>query len=262
MGIEYTNKLILVEKHPNKVAVVTMNNPPLNLNTVASLEELRDSLRKLDRDEEVNVVILTGSGTKAFNVGSDLTGFMAQKGDFVGKKFRLENDTLNNIELLSKIVICAVEGHCMGGGMEIALACDMRVLAEDARLSLPEINLGVFPGSGGMYRLPKLVGPAKALEISALGDVLSAQECLSCGLATRLAPHGQTVSVSMELADRLAKKPLNALQIMKRGIREMWLKTSVENYYHNLDLVEYGYNHDNAFEGVGAFLEKREPKFK
>lgn len=262
MEIKYKNELVLVEKKPNKVAIVTLNNPPLNLNTVASLEELRASLRMLDRDDDVNVVILTGSGTKAFNVGSDLTGFMAQKGDFVGKKFRMENDVMNNIEFLSKIVICAIEGHCMGGGMEMALACDIRVVAEDAHLSLPEINLGVFPGSGGLYRLPKLVGPSKALEISALGDPIDAQECLTLGIANHLAPHGETVAVAMSLAERLAQKPLNVLQAIKRGIREMWLKTSAENYYHNLDMVEYVYNQDNSFEGVGAFLEKREPHFK
>ena len=113
MEIKYKNELVLVEKKPNKVAIVTLNNPPLNLNTVASLEELRASLRMLDRDDDVNVVILTGSGTKAFNVGSDLTGFMAQKGDFVGKKFRMENDVMNNIEFLSKIVICAIEGFIL-----------------------------------------------------------------------------------------------------------------------------------------------------
>lgn len=260
--MKYKNELVLVEKHPNKVAVMTLNNPPLNLNTVASLEELRASLRALDQDDEVNVIIITGSGTKAFNVGSDLRGFMAQKGDFVGKKFRMENDVMNNIEFCSKIVIAAIEGHCMGGGMEMALACDIRVVAEDAHLSLPEINLGVFPGSGGIYRLPKLVGPSKALEICALGEPLDAQACLSMGIANHLAPHGETVDAAMALAEKLVKKPLNVLQIMKRGIREMWLKTSEENYYHNLDLVEYGYNQDNAFEGVGAFLEKREPMFK
>lgn len=262
MEITYPNDFVLVDKYPSRVALVTLNRPPLNLNTVASLEELRASLRMLDRDDDVNVVVLTGSGTKAFNVGSDLTGFMAQKGDFVGKKFRMENDVMNNIEFLSKIVICAVEGHCMGGGLELALACDLRVIAEDAHLSLPEINLGVFPGSGGIYRLPKLVGPSRALEICALGEVLDAQECLSIGLANHIAPHGQTVDSAMQLAERLARKPLNVLQIIKRGIREMWLKTSMENYYHNLDLVEYGYNQDNAFEGVGAFLEKREPQFR
>lgn len=260
--MEYKNELVLVEKYPSKVAVVTLNNPPLNLNTVASLEELRASLRDLDRDDEVNVIILTGSGTKAFNVGSDLRGFMAQKGDFVGKKFHMENDVMNSIEFCSKIVIGAIEGHCMGGGMEMALACDIRVIAEDAHLSLPEVNLGVFPGSGGIYRLPKLVGPSMALEICALGEALDAQTCLSMGIANHMAPHGETVKTAMVLAEKLSKKPLNVLQIIKRGIREMWMKTSEENFYHNLDLVEYGYNQDNAFEGVGAFLEKREPYFK
>ena len=262
MEITYRNDMVLVEKRPDRVALVTLNRPPLNLNTVASLEELRDAMRKLDRDGGVNVVVLTGSGTKAFNVGSDLTGFMAQKGDFVGKKFRMENDVMNNVEFLSKLVVCAIEGHCMGGGMELALACDMRVVAEDAKLSLPEVDLGVFPGSGGLYRLPRLVGPARALEIMALGDTLSGAECLRLGLANRLAPHGEAVPAALELAGRLARKPLNVLQAIKRGVREMGLRTSMENYYHNLDLVEDVYNQDNAFEGVGAFLEKREPRFR
>ena len=262
MSIEYENKLILVEKHENHVAVVTLNNPPMNLNSIASMEELREDFRKLEHDKDVRVIILTGSGTRAFNAGSDISGFKDMHGNFQGLKFKMELDMMNMIEFISKPTICAIEGYCMGGGLELALCCDLRVVSESAKFSQPEIKLGLYPAGGGLYRLPKIVGISKAYEIMYLGDTFDAQEAYRLNLANKIAPVGTTVEAAMELAERIAQMPSNALAVIKKGAREMSLKESRDCYYRNLDYIDEIFDHENGIEGVSAFLEKRKAHFK
>lgn len=260
--MEYENNLILVEKLDGKVALVTMNNPPLNTNTLESIAELREVFRRLDTDDTVNAIVLTGSGTRAFNVGSDISHFSEWVGNYVGRKFKLENDTMNAIELCSKPVIAAIEGYCMGGGLEIALACDFRYVSEASIISAPEIDLGVFSASGGIIRLAKLVGRSKALEINYFCGKYSAQECLDMGLADKLFPAGEVKTAAITAATRLAAKPPKALRATKKGVRDFLHKDSIDCYYRNLEMVEEVFNDYNAQEGVQAFLEKRTANFK
>ena len=183
--MEYRNEFILVDKTADRVTVVTLNNPPLNLVTLGLCRELRETLSKLEQDDEVRVIVLTGSGKRAFCVGSDIKEFPEVWDDVIGKKLEQENLTFNAVELLSKPVIAAMEGNVLGGGCELSMACDIRILSESGRIGLPEINLGVFPGSGGIFRLAKLVGPAKAVEMMYTGQMLPAQEALRLGLVNR-----------------------------------------------------------------------------
>lgn len=192
--MEYENNLILVEKPADKVALITLNNPPLNLVTLELSRELKETLFRLEQDDEVRVVVLTGSGEKAFCVGSDVKEFPQVWDDVIGKKLQKENEVFNAIEFLDKPVIAAMEGNVCGGGYEMAMACDLRILSESGRIAQPEINLGVFPGSGGIFRLPKLVGASKAMEMMFLGEFIDAEDCLRLGLVNRLAPAGKTVS--------------------------------------------------------------------
>jgi enoyl-CoA hydratase/carnithine racemase len=256
-----TQGLILVEKRADKVAVVTMNNPPMNLNTLDSMAELRETMRLLDNDADVHALVLTGAGTRAFNVGSDLSGFTGLRGNFVNTKYKLELDMMNTIEILSKPVIAAIEGWCLGGGLEVALCCDLRVMSETTKIGLPEIDLGLFACSGGVFRLPKIIGQARAMEIMLTGKRMDAQECLRLGLANAVAPSGETVKAAVAMAGIIARKPLNVVKIIKKATRDMWLKTSEENYYPNMNLIEEVFNHPNGIEGVDAFLEKRDAKF-
>ncbi|MBK5242168.1 enoyl-CoA hydratase/isomerase family protein [Clostridium sp.] len=260
--MDYDNKLILVEKYDNKVAVITLNSPPLNLNSVASVNELSEVLRKIEIDDDINVVIITGAGVKAFDAGSDISEFKEMRGNFIGKSFKIENDMMNSLEYLSKPTIVAMEGFCMGGGLELALCCDIRIMSEATRVSVPEINLGIFPAAGGLHRLPKVVGQAKALEMMYLGESIDANECRELGLANHLAPVGETVKIAMEMAVKIAQKPTTAIKVIKKGIRKMWLKPSDENYYSNLDIIENIFSGFNGTEGVEAFLSKRKPNFK
>lgn len=257
----FKNEMVLVEVRDH-VAVVTLNNPPLNMNTVASLLELKAAMEQLSADDSIRAIVLTGAGTRAFNVGSDLSGFHSQKGRFVDAKFRMENDILNLIEWMPKIVICAVEGHCMGGGTELALSCDMRIISDHALISLPEINLGVYPADGGIYRLPRFTNPSLALEMCILGEPIDAETACRMGIANHVVPKGSAASAAEELARKIASKPFNVVKAIKKGMREMMWRSTADNHEYNLMMLEYVYNHPNAFEGVAAFLEKRQPDFQ
>jgi enoyl-CoA hydratase/carnithine racemase len=261
MPAEYENKLILVEKKDSRVAVVTLNNPPMNLNSIPSMTELGEDFRKLDDDPDVRVIVLTGAGTKAFNVGSDLTGFRKMHGNFKGKKFKLETDMMNSIEFVSKPTICAIEGYCMGGGLELALCCDIRIITENAKFSQPEINLGLYPAAGGLFRLPRVIGYPQALEMMYLGEIIDASEAYRLGLGNKIVSAGAALRYSLEMAEKIARKPPNALRVIKEGSRKMWLKDSQDNHYTNLEYIEGIFNHYNGVEGVDAFLEKRAASF-
>ena len=259
--MEYKNNLILVERK-DYVGIVTLNSPPLNLNTIESMEELREVFRKIEKDPEIRVVILTGSGHKAFNVGSDISGFKDMAGDFRGKKFYMETDMMNTIEFLPKPTICAIEGYCMGGGLEVALCCDIRIGSDESIFALPEINLGLYPAAGGIFRLPKVIGLPKAYELMYTGDNIDSNEAYRLGLINKIAPKGSVLKEAMIMAEKIAKKAPSALIVIKKGARDMWLKNSKDNYYSNLDYIDQVFDNYNGVEGVNAFLEKREPEFK
>ena len=260
--MEYKNDLILVEKKENYVGIVTLNSPPLNLNTIESMEELREVFRKIEKDSDIRVVILTGAGLKAFNVGSDLSGFKDMAGDFRGKKFYMETDMMNTIEFLPKPTICAIEGYCMGGGLEVALCCDIRIGSDESVYAFPEINLGLYPASGGIFRLPKVIGLPKAYELLYTGESITADEAHRLGLINKMVPKGSTLESAMTMAEKIAKKAPSALRVIKKGARDMWLKDSKDNYYTNLDYIDQIFDSCNGVEGVNAFLEKRKPQFK
>ena len=260
--MEYKNKLILVEKPEKYVALLTLNNPPLNLVTLELSAELKDTLFRLNQDGEVRAVVLTGSGSRAFCVGSDVKEFPKVWDDVIGKKLQKENETFNAIEFLDKPVIAAMEGNVCGGGYEMAMACDIRVLAENGRIAQPEINLGVFPGSGGLFRLPKLVGASKAMEMMFLGEFIEAEECLRLGLVNRLAPEGQAAVKAVEMAKKIAEKPFEAIKLIKKGVREIGMVSTAECFYKNLDFSRSIFQTEDCAEGVDVFLNKRTPKFQ
>jgi enoyl-CoA hydratase len=167
--------VVLVEQSKGGVAKLTLNNPPLNLVTLELAQRLIEALGDLDADGSVRVVVVTGAGDKAFCAGSDVKEFAAVRDQVVEKKLARENQAFNGFELLSKPVVAAIEGLAYGGGCEISMACDLRIIGASARLAFPEVKLGVVPGSGGLFRLPELVGPARAMELMYLGDPISAR---------------------------------------------------------------------------------------
>jgi len=254
------NSLVLIERLGQGVAKVVLNNPPLNLVTLELSEKLIGATDELERDGSVRAVVLTGAG-KTFCAGADIKEFPSVRDSVVEKKLARENEAFGGIAFLSKPTVAAIEGAALGGGCEISLACDLRVVAEDARIGLPEVKLGVVPGSGGLYRLPRLVGPARALELMYSGNPIDAGEAEKIGLVNRVVPPGEALERAVELAEELARRPGEVLAAIKHGVRESMTLPHEEAVRLTLELSDGVFGSEGAKEGYEAFVEKREPRF-
>jgi enoyl-CoA hydratase len=237
--------LVVIERLGYGVGKLSLNNPPLNLVTLELTQQLMESLDELERDDSVRVVVVTGAGDKAFCVGSDIKEFPAVRDRVVEKKLAKENEAFDRLEFLSKPVIAAIEGMAYGGGCEISMTCDLRIMADDAKIGLPEIKLGVVPGSGGLFRLPRLVGPARAMELMYLGKFLNAHEAERIGL-------GQEI----------ARSPKAGLAAIKQAVRESRVLSHDAALQLTLQLSEQLFKTTDCEEGIEAFFQKREPKFE
>lgn len=257
---EYPSQLIQVEKR-DYVAIVTLNNPPLNTNTVQSMKDLLQTFRLLQFDPEVRAVILTGAGTRAFNAGSDISHLPAMTGNFREGKCNLEAELMATIEEISKPTICAIEGWCLGGGLEMACCCDIRIASSKTKLGVPEINLGLLPASGGMHRIPKLIGLSRALEMMYTGRQIPAEEAYQIGLINRVCEPGTVKENAFELAKLLATKPPKPLRMIKRFVNENAFRPNEDCFRKNMAYIDELYEDYNAMEGIKAFLEKRPPQF-
>ena len=243
------------------VAKVTLNNPPLNLVTLEMTRQLIEALQEIERDESVRAVVVTGAGDKAFCAGSDVKEFAAVRDRVVEKKLAQENKAFSGFESLSKPVVAAIEGLAYGGGCEISMACDIRVIAEGARVALPEVKLGVVPGSGGLFRLPELVGPARAMELMYLGDPIGAREAERIGLVNEVVPEGEALSRALDIARRVSRQPKEAVAAIKRGVRQSTRLTRTQSVWLTLELSDHVFKTEDCAEGIRAFFEKREARF-
>ena len=255
------SKLVLVEQLEAGIAKLVLNNPPLNLTTLDSTQQLIEVLDELERDSSVHVVVVTGAGDKAFCAGSDIKEFPAIRDQAVKKKLARENEAFDRFAFLSKPTVAAIEGMALGGGCEIALACDIRIIAEDAKMGFPEVKLGVFPGSGGLFRLPRLVGPARALELMYLGNSISAHEAERIGLVSKVVPEGEALVYAIELSKEIAQRPKEALAAIKRGVRESMVLAHEEAVRLTLELSDRVFKTEDVTEGIAAFFERRQPQF-
>lgn len=254
--------MIRLEKSKSKVAVVYLENPPLNVLTLDGTQRLISLFAEIEEDDQIRAVIITGAGNKAFCAGADIHEFVAVRDQVVEKKLKEENKALLKIETLSKPVIAAMNGITLGGGCEIALACDIRIMAENVKIGLPEINLGVFPGSGGLYRLPEIVGMAHALEMMFTGEFLTANEAYRIGLVNHVTEPNQALTMAKKLAEKIARQPKASLAAIKAGVREALKVTREEAIQYNLELSDQVFKTPDCEEGVKAFFEKRPPQFK
>jgi enoyl-CoA hydratase len=255
------DQLVVVERLEGNLAKLILNNPPLNLVTLELTQQLVEALEELDADESVRVVVITGAGDRAFCAGSDVKEFPAVRDQVVDKKLARENQAFGDIEFLSKPVIAAIEGLAYGGGCEISMACDLRIAAESARIALPEVKLGVVPGSGGLFRLPRLVGPAHAMELMYLGDPISAREAERMGLVNKVVPDGEALPHALNVARKIAQQPRTSVAAIKRGVRESAWLANEDAVRLTLELSDHVFKTEDCAEGVRAFLEKREPRF-
>lgn len=245
-----------------RIARIMLDNPPVNLTNLEILDQLMNAVLAVQNDQRVRVLILTAAGSKIFCGGSDLREFPAIRDNFIEMKLRKENALFSRLENMDKPVIAAVNAKCLGGGCEMALACDFIVIDETAAIGQPEINIGTFPGSGGTFRLPRRVGPTKAMEMLCLGTALSAEDALACGLVNRIAPAGKSWESSYELALELASKPQFALSCIKELVRKAYTQTLPEAIEDSMRLSEVILKTPDSIEGTKAFFEKRKPVFE
>lgn len=260
-NMAYNYEKVLVQKFDTHVALLTLNNPPLNMNTLQTSRDLYDCLRELDRDDDVRAIVITGMGDRAYSVGSDIKEFPSVWDDVVDKKIKKESEAFNQLEMISKPTIAAVEGFCLGGGCEMVTCADMRIAAETAKFGTPEVTLGVVPCSGAMFHLPKLIGLGRAYEMMYLGEQITAQRAYEIGLVNRVVPEGKAVEAALEIAAKIAEKSDVAVRAIKRYAREMMEESSSGNFYKNLELAHLVFHTAETQEGVAAFFEKRKPDF-
>ncbi len=244
------------------VAVMTIDNPPVNALSGPVLKDIEESIKQALADDAVRVVIFTGAGEKAFIAGADITEFKDLAEKQKATEFLSYGQNLTNlIEEADKPFIAAINGFCLGGGMEYALACHIRLADEEAQLGLPEIKLGIIPGYGGTQRTPRLIGKARALELILSGDFISGAQAADYGLVNRSVPAGTVLEEAKKLAKTIAHKSrMNikaALKAVNQGM-EMGFKESLK-----LEGELFGElcETEDKIEGVAAFMEKRNPKF-
>jgi enoyl-CoA hydratase len=259
--VETTRTLVVTELQVDGVAVMTLNNPPLNLQTLDLMRELECMVMALDEDDAVRAVVLTGAGTRVFSAGSDVKEFPKLRANFVEEKLRRENAVFSRIEQMKKPVIAAICGSAMGGGCELALACDFRIIDESAKIALPEINLGSFPGSGGLVRLSKLIGSAKAMELMSLGTVLDAESACRIGLVNSVSRQGNALADARKLAHQLSRQAVFAIRCIKKAVQAASTQTSAEAVEMSLRLSEEIFRTADSREGMLAFIEKRRAVF-
>lgn len=250
----------LLLSREDAIAVITLNRPPANAISEALIRELNHALNELREDDGVRAVVITGSGDRIFCGGADLGS--AFSGGDVEAFIRFGNSVMRKIERFSKPIVAAINGHAMGGGCEIAMACHLRLLKETARMGQTESNLGIIPGYGGTQRLPRLIGRTKALEFLLLGTQIPAQECLALGLVNRLCREGETLNDAKALARHLARRAPLATAAIIKAVDEGLESPMARSIDVELDAFMPTLRSEDAAEGIQAFFAKREPEFK
>ncbi len=258
--MDYQN--LLVETR-NRVRTITVNRPDkLNALNRKTLDELRSAFEQAGVDDEVGVIVLTGAGEKAFVAGADINEIRSQSPIEARAFSRHGQELMTTIQETEKPVIAAINGFCLGGGLELALACHLRLAAEEARLGLPEINLGIMPGFGGTQRLARLAGTGRALELALAGEPVTAERARELGVVNTVVPASELGTTVGKLAEKLAASAPEGL----RGILQAVLRGREASLEAGLELETARFAlccaTEDMQEGTGAFLEKRKPRFQ
>ncbi|MCX5811237.1 MAG: enoyl-CoA hydratase-related protein [Proteobacteria bacterium] len=251
--------------HQGKIAVITLNRPEAKNAFSVEMISLWDAyLKEAKQDDSIQVIIVTGMGDTFCSGGNIKDMAEGRLRSWGMKNFLWEgvHRIILTMEDLDKPVIAAVNGAAMGAGMDMALMCDLRVSSDRARFAESYIMMGLIPGDGGSYFLPRLVGTAKALELLLTGDVLSASEALSLGIVNRVVPHDSLMEETMKLAKKIADKPPLAVRMMKRSVYQAQtstLRSHLDYISSQISLLSETEDHKEAAQ---AFIEKRKPVFK
>lgn len=254
----------VVSRVDGPVATICLNTPPLNLLNTPLYEALDAAFLAVTEDEAVRAVVLTGAGERAFSAGADVKEFARRQADPSAWRRDLTriHQIFTGIERCPKPTVAALNGLAYGGGLELALTCDLRIAAAETRLALPEITLGEFPATGGTQRLPRLIGLARARSFMLLGEPVTATEAQAFGLIDRVvvAP-GDVLPTAMAIGATLATRSGVAVAALKRALHEGLGRPLAEGLALEVDLMESLSRSVDATEGYRAFLEKRPPRF-
>jgi len=244
------------------VATITLNRPDVHNAMNEALR--RDMLRCFEAlaiDETVRVIVVTGAGSKAFSAGADIREFTAPQVPTLFREHRRRLDFRGAMERCWQPIIAAIGGYCFGGGLELALACDIRIASADSRLGLTEIDLAIIPGGGGTQRLPRLIGRGKALEMIVTGARIPAAEALALGIVERVVPTDRLHAEAQALARTIADKAPVALRYAKESVVKGLELPLADGLRLEADLSTLLRTTDDRLEGARAFLEKRKPKW-
>jgi enoyl-CoA hydratase len=250
-------------EHEGAVAIVTIDNPPLNALSVRLLEELEAEVDRLDVDDGTRAILLRGAGERAFVAGADIKEFPAlrEAGGGEGGAARGLHSLGHRMDAAHTPLVAAIKGFCLGGGLELAMCCDVRICADDAQLGQPEIKLGLIPGGGGTQRLPRLVGAGRANLLNLSGDFIDARTAYDWGLVERVVPREELLGTATSVAAGFAARSPHAVAV----IRELARTTRDLSLEEGLRREAEGFRRcllsEDGREGVAAFVEKREPQF-
>ena len=252
---------IILEKK-ERIATITLNRPPMNPLNRRMYEEIGQAAEKLNADPEVKVVIVTGAGEKTFAAGLDVKEVEGKSVTDMKDFQAFSRDASARVAAIEKPVIAAINGLCLGGGLELALCCDIRIASEGTRFGQPEITLGIIPGGGGTQRLSRLIGAARAKELFFTGNMFDAQAALEMGLVSKVVPPDKLMEETTALATTIAAMPAVALKMIKHAV----------DHGINMDLNSalafegecfmLSYTSEDGREGLRAFVEKRKPNYK
>jgi len=256
--MNYENLLLTVE---NSILTITINRPAqLNALNGNTLTELEMAVNDAEKNSEIKAIIITGSGEKAFVAGADIKEFMNYSPDEAQVMSRKGHRIFDKIESCSKPIIAAINGFALGAGCELAMACHLRVAAENAKFSQPEVNLGVIPGYGGTQRLIQNLGKTKAFELLMTGDMISAQEALQLGLVNYVVTPNELINKAIELINKITQKSPNAISKIIHTVNAYFDNTQ-NGFEVEINDFANCFQTPDFKEGTVAFTERRKPKF-
>jgi len=252
---------LLIEKK-ERIGIVAVNRPEqLNSMNSETRAELAEAFTKLESDNDIEVILLTGAKSKAFIAGADIKEFLKRKMD---NQEDLEKDWIVTkiISNLTKPVIAMIDGFCLGGGLELAMACDLRIASDRSKLGQPEINIGIIPGAGGTQRLTRLVGESRAMEMILTGRMITAEEALSYGILNFVYTSDELETKTMEIANTIVEKSSYAIERAKKSVKAVSKMNLEEGLKFEREMFIECANSEDGKEGITAFIEKRKPHFK
>ncbi|MBM4763775.1 hypothetical protein GNT69_16055 [Bacillus sp. B15-48] len=255
-------KVFVELKIENNTAIITIDNPPVNALSNQIVLELEQAIEAVEQNTELQSLIITGAGTKAFVGGADIKQFLTMTPESCYETVKTGQRVFERVSNLEIPVIAAIEGFALGGGCELALACDIRIAGEKAKFGLPEVGLGLIPGYGGSQRLPRILGSGKAYELIFSGDIIDASEAYRIGLVNNLVPNGEALGHAQAFVSKIQSKAPLAIKAAKKAIKQGIALPLDEAFELEARVVSDLCSTEDQKEGARAFLAKEKPKFQ